>query len=94
MLKDRMNFGILHWKYENKRMFKIHSLGPVVSDKTGCVQTMELSVLMVFVLSRTSSGVLDVSMLDWDLRVQEDLRDVEEVLERADGILTVRRKDR
>ncbi|KAG7258158.1 hypothetical protein CRUP_031583 [Coryphaenoides rupestris] len=40
-------------------------------------------------LEETSSGVLDVSMLDWDLKVQEDLRDVEEILERADGILTM-----
>ncbi|KAK0138289.1 Actin-101 [Merluccius polli] len=35
----------------------------------------------------TSSG-LGVSRMDWDVKVQEDLRNVEEILERADGILT------
>ena len=30
-------------------------------------------------------------MMDWDVTVQEDLRNVEAILERADGILAVRR---
>jgi hypothetical protein len=29
-------------------------------------------------------------MIDWDVTVQQDLRNVEEILERADGILAVR----
>ncbi|CAL8315123.1 unnamed protein product [Lota lota] len=36
---------------------------------------------------RTCSSVQDVSMMDWEVKVQEDLRNVEEILERADGIL-------
>ncbi|KAJ3606230.1 hypothetical protein NHX12_025750, partial [Muraenolepis orangiensis] len=35
----------------------------------------------------TSSEVVDVSMVDWDMKVQEDLRNMQEILERADGIL-------
>ena len=48
-------------------------------------RSMEISV---FCWSRTSSSVL----MDWDVTVQEDLRSVEEILQRADGILTVRRR--
>ncbi|XP_056436727.1 uncharacterized protein LOC130374150 isoform X1 [Gadus chalcogrammus] len=36
---------------------------------------------------RPSGSVEDVSMIDWDVTVQQDLRNVEEILERADGIL-------
>ncbi|CAL8316333.1 unnamed protein product [Boreogadus saida] len=36
---------------------------------------------------RPGGSVQDVSMIDWDVTVQQDLRNVEEILERADGIL-------
>lgn len=38
----------------------------------------------------STSNLMDVSLKDWDLKEQEGLRQVEEMLDRADVILEVR----
>ena len=54
------------------------------------MEIMEIIACRWFCWSRPSGSVQDVSMIDWDVTVQQDLRNVEEILERADGILAVR----
>lgn len=49
----------------------------------------DASCLAAFNQSSCGSSLTDVSLKDWDIKEQENLREVEEILERTDEILEV-----